>query len=349
MARLESRSPQGWARSRFEQCFIGGRTAHLLSRQNGAIVATVEFGYSLLAFSVDGSRRVDYVFDFDTFDTKGGEPLPTTTLTVDFVGCAANVVCAPSPTMRAATIPEWLAGNRLYNFSITSPNDTGDGDFKIVRSLIQMNMSIITLAPDVHPWQEAAMANSRVRFDSARAALGSGKYHGAVFSDSVPTVEFSAAPTSDHFEQAIHIEDALVAPRRTFPSLFNKSVPGEGDRPLHRLMNDTLKNKNHSTSVGICVDVWGAGYPTGGLECDEYPFQSTYEGSATSTGATEQNPNGGDGNAWHGSARPITGSHNSKGGALLGTFFGQNRVLDENRGTSNQGVRSDPFRVRIVR
>ncbi|WP_165949618.1 hypothetical protein [Micromonospora sp. KC207] len=45
--------------------------------------------------------------------------------------------------------------------------------------------------------------------------------------------------------------------------------------------------------------MWGESYAAGGRHCDEYPFQATYEGSATSTRATNQNPNGGNGNKWH--------------------------------------------------
>ncbi|MET7808886.1 hypothetical protein [Micromonospora chersina] len=344
----ESRRPDGWARSRFEQCFIGSRTANLLSRQSGTVIATVEFTFSLLAFSVDGSRRVDYVFDFDSFDTKGGEPLPITTLTVDFAGCGALVTCSANPPMVSKLVPDWKLGNRLYQFSINSPNDTGVGKFFIARSLIQMNMSIVTTAPDVAPWAEVAMTSSRARFDSARAALGGGKYHGAVFPDHIPTVEFDKRAGSTHQEEARHIDDALHAPWRTFPSFAGKSVPGEGSRPLHRLMNATLQNKNNSTSVGICNDVWGGSYSDGGRQCDEYPFKTTYEGSATSTGATKDNPDGGNGSLWHGSARPISGAHNSAGGSHLGVFFGQNRILDENMETASEGTPSDPFLVKVI-
>ncbi|MGN9914443.1 hypothetical protein ACTMTJ_43615 [Phytohabitans sp. LJ34] len=42
-------------------------------------------------------------------------------------------------------------------------------------------------------------------------------------------------------------------------------------------------DQNHRASVNICTAVWGAGYAEGGLQCDEYPFKSTYEGSHTST------------------------------------------------------------------
>ncbi|KAB1107442.1 hypothetical protein F6X54_26745 [Micromonospora aurantiaca] len=344
----ESRRPEGWARNRFEQCFLGKRKVHLLSRQSGVIVATIEFEYSLLAFAVDGSRKVNYVFDFDDFDTSGGEPLQITTLTVDFAGCGGVVACSPDPPLASKLVPDWQFGNRHFEFSISSPNEAGDGTFLIARSLIQMNMSIVTVAPDVLPWREAVMTSSRVRFDSAKSALGAGKFYGAVFSDHVPTLEFDKRPGSAYLEEARHIDDALHSPWRTFPSFAGKSVPGEGARPLHRLMNATLKDKNNEVSVGICKDVWGAGYAAGGRECDEFPFKTTYEGSATSTGATQDNPNGGNGSAWHGSARPISGAHNSAGGTHLLVFLGQNRVLDENVGTALEGTPSDPYLVKVL-
>jgi hypothetical protein len=348
--RQESRSVHGWARSRFEQCFIGSRTAHLISRQSGIVIATISFEYSLLAFAVDGSRRIDYVFDFDDFDTLGGQPLPVTTLTVNFTGCGGLVECSPSvlPT-RSELVPDWKTGNRLYQFSVTSPDDTGDGTFKIARSEVQMNMSIVTLAPDIVPWEERGMAASRARFDSARSALGQGKFHGAIFPDNIPTLQLNRGAGTDHFEEAVHVDDALHNTIRTFPSFFGKWPPGEGDRPLHRMMNGTLINKNHDASVSICEAVWGKSYTTGGKQCDEYPFKTTYEGSATSTGATEANPNGGNPFNWHGSARPIKGTDNGNGGNVLGLFYGQNRVLDENVGTPQQGTPSDPFRVIVLK
>jgi hypothetical protein len=49
-------------------------------------------------------------------------------------------------------------------------------------------------------------------------------------------------------------------------------------------MDPAQRDRNQRTSVRICKDVWGDDYAGGGLECDEYPFQSTNEGSYTSTG-----------------------------------------------------------------
>ena len=104
-------------------------------------------------------------------------------------------------------------------------------------------------------------------------------------------------------------------------------------------MDADAKADNHDASVRICKDVWGPDYATGGLDCDEYPFQSTYEGSYQSTGG---NPF-----RWNGSARPINSVQNQRGGNHLQLFYGQNRILDENLGTGQAGP-TDPFRIAVT-
>lgn len=85
----------------------------------------------------------------------------------------------------------------------------------------------------------------------------------------------------------------------------------------------------------MCIDVWGPNYakPSGApaddpnrLECDEYPFASTYQGARVST-TTHEYPTG-NGRIWHGSARPIHWEHNNQGGLALRRFYGANRMLD---------------------
>ncbi|MEU4562368.1 hypothetical protein AB0F72_28635 [Actinoplanes sp. NPDC023936] len=337
----QATTPSGWVKDRFQQCFLGTREIGLYSMQDGTRLAKIDIEYSLLAFSYDGERRVDYVFSFDNFDTEGGVPLPTTTLTVSFAGCGTLVNCSTLVPARTELVPAWkVATDRTVQFTARTPQDTGDGLYKISRSLFTMDINVATAAPNVHPWSEVGMAASRVRFDSAGAALG-GKWHGAVFSDFVPTAVFDRRAGSDHVEEATHIDHALHMPSLTFPSFAGKSVPGEGSRPLHRLMNATKQNANNAASKAICISIWGTDYTKNNRECDEFPFKTSYEGSSTST----------NGNAatWHGSARPISSAHNSNGGNHLKLFFGLNRVLDENMGTSSEGTPSDPFLVTVVK
>lgn len=158
-----------------------------------------------------------------------------------------------------------------------------------------------------------------MRFDSAKASLGNGKFLGTVFTDFVPTLVLPLNGAGID-QEARRVDDALHHPERTFPSFLGKYVPGQQGHPLHRLMDTTQKDSNHAAAVSICVDVWGIDYATGGLECDEYPFKTTREGAYVST---QGNPG-----TWNGSARPISARDNGTGGVLLGNFYGSNRLLD---------------------
>jgi len=82
--------------------------------------------------------------------------------------------------------------------------------------------------------------------------------------------------------RAVHIRDAQIYPNRTFPSWPGKTVPGRagGNEPLHRMVDDALATANYNASVAYCKETWGPNYATGGKQCDEYPFKTTYEPAA---------------------------------------------------------------------
>lgn len=122
-------------------------------------------------------------------------------------------------------------------------------------------------------------------------------------------------------ESALHIYDALKRPERTFPSFLGKSVPGEKE-PLHRLVDTAQNDKQRANSIKECKKVWGdySGTP---LQCDEYPFASTYEGSLKGNNRF--------------SVRLIEGTDNEAGGRMLNSTYITNRILD-----------GDPFYVKIT-
>jgi hypothetical protein len=342
----EAQTDQGWPHSRFDQCFLLTKKEFALTKvSTGQQVAWIKFSSSLLVFAYDGSRRIDYVFNFDEFSLDpgllgSGQPyLDATTLAVSFGGCGTIVTCSPTP-VRSDTALGWnSAPSRTLQFSVTTDDNSGTGKFKIVRSLIDMKITTATAMPDIRPGS-LTLAYSRGRFDSALGTLGGGKHRGAIMPDYVPTAVFDRSRNSPYRMEAVHIDDALHRPVRTFPSFPGKSAPGEGDRPLHRLMNKTERTANNTASRAICKDVWDDEYADRGLQCDEYPFQSTYEGSFKSTG--------GDTSKWHGSARVIDGEHNRIGGNHIQEFYNLNRVLDEHLETDREGTPSDPFKVTIV-
>ncbi|MET8627882.1 NucA/NucB deoxyribonuclease domain-containing protein [Kitasatospora sp. NPDC004669] len=117
------------------------------------------------------------------------------------------------------------------------------------------------------------------------------------------------------------MRDAQNNPERTFPSFNGKSVPG-AKQPLHRLIDRDKQDENRSVAIATCREVWDD-CANSGLQCDECPFSSTYEGA-----------NKGD-NRY--SARLIDGKDNGSGGNMIKAVFETNRLLD-----------NDPFYVTIV-
>ncbi|MFF4384595.1 NucA/NucB deoxyribonuclease domain-containing protein [Kitasatospora sp. NPDC001547] len=121
--------------------------------------------------------------------------------------------------------------------------------------------------------------------------------------------------------------DAQNTPERTFPSFAGKGIPG-AKQPLHQLINREKQDENRKVAIATCRIIWGD-YANSGLQCDEYPFSSTYEGAnqKDSTGNLVKRY----------SARLIDGKDNGDGGNLIKDVFTVNRILD-----------TDPFYVTIV-
>ncbi|WP_233357226.1 NucA/NucB deoxyribonuclease domain-containing protein [Saccharomonospora iraqiensis] len=315
---------QGWARSRFEQCHSYFKVV-TLQDTNGRYLGKFDFELWVLAFAYDGSRRVDYVVSVENVHqgTTLRDDLTYLSINLDCVG--DHVTCS-GQLSRSDTIEGWYNQPRMDTVTVTSPKDMGDGPFATVDFTETIGWLAEYRDGKTIPESSDAQAINRVRFDSARSMLGSGKYHGTVFSDKAPTFTLHRSGEGND-EESRHVDDALHHPERTFPTTVGKNVPGSTD-PLHRLMDQEKKLRNHAAAKKICREIWGDGYSAGGMDCDEYPFQSTYEGAAVSTG---NEPFG-----WHGSARPIPADDNQRGGRLLLQFYGTNRVLD-----------SDSFHVRV--
>lgn len=323
--KVEAGRKQGWARSRFERCHFYYKKLNLRNT-NGQYLGYFDFDLWVLGFAYDGSRRVDYVALVENVHQSTSLRDELTHLTITYSGCYVNTVICSGPSQTDRTIAEWYRNSRVDTFIITSPDEAGDGPFKIVN--FQLFAGFVGEYRDGRtiPESETDTATPRVRFDSAGAALGNGKFKGTVFPEHVPTLGLPLSGEGID-QEARHVDDALHHPERTFPSMVGKNVPGENS-PLRRLMDSGRIEQNHSASVRVCKAVWGDDYASGGRECDEYPFKSTYEGSSTSTGNQPF--------SWHGSARPIDGEDNRKGGTKLGQFYGSNRTLD-----------NDPFYVRV--
>ncbi|WP_344626625.1 NucA/NucB deoxyribonuclease domain-containing protein [Kitasatospora arboriphila] len=83
------------------------------------------------------------------------------------------------------------------------------------------------------------------------------------------------------------------------------------------MVDRAKQDTNRTAAIKTCDDVWG-NYAGSGLECDEYPFSSTYEGAAA----------GGDSPTRRYSSRLIDAADNKEGGTRILAVYTQNRILD---------------------
>ncbi|WSQ06360.1 hypothetical protein OG604_50615 [Streptomyces sp. NBC_01231] len=161
------------------------------------------------------------------------------------------------------------------------------------------------------------------RWDTATYISRSG---GAVFSY-VVSMPFSTKAGAKERLAAQHIKDAYTKPATTKPTNSSKNLPGQtAARSLTRLYHDKQRRTdNRNEAIKTCKKNWGNDYASGGRECDEFPFSSTYEGAAQALRKYDPQQKAPKNNF---SARPIPKADNGAGGRLIADFYRLNRIID---------------------
>ncbi|MEU4245365.1 NucA/NucB deoxyribonuclease domain-containing protein [Actinoplanes sp. NPDC026619] len=330
-AECELRKPQasatleGWLRDRMMACKTGSLTTTAIDLRTGKEAGHADYDLWVLGFANHGVRQVDYLVSVENieFKVEAGYVIdwPLTTLQFSIQGCPGSptVSCADQ-TGLSDVFANWLL-RPSRGLTYTSDPATGAGAELVVPMGLTMTVQVIPAPGDeIIPGLPTSVFESRVRFDSAGQVVV-GRNYGSVFTSALLIYRLWLS-SDTHPKSALHIYDALHRPERTFPSWVGKSVPGgNANEPLHRLTDSGKIDENRAVSIATCKDIWGPDYATGGLECDEFPFASTYEGAKYGTEA-----NGG---FKRYSVRPIPAADNNDGGGnRLKDFYWQNRILD---------------------
>ncbi|MFF4716940.1 NucA/NucB deoxyribonuclease domain-containing protein [Streptomyces eurythermus] len=315
----QAKATTGWIKSRFESCQKRPFDLVLRDIRGTTTLGRLKFDQWVLGFAYDGSRRVDYVASIENIIVQ---PIPTEDATkwrlgqhfrhsVDVSSSDPNPqVTAPQTEERDELLGVWDSQPH-WNLTYTSP-DKGplfdQGNQQRVASTVSMDLS--ASSPNAAPFTGGSTVyNSNVRYDYAGKVAG--KFKGTVFTQARVELPMSQKDPAVN-ESALHIYDALNHPERTFPSWPGKSVPG-GKEPLHRLIDKDKQEANRNRSIKECGKVWGDWKGTK-LQCDEYPFASTKEGSTKGDDRF--------------SVRLIDGADNETGGRRLDQMYTLNRILD---------------------
>ncbi|MFE0389074.1 NucA/NucB deoxyribonuclease domain-containing protein [Streptomyces bungoensis] len=324
----QAKAVTGWIKSRFESCQKRPYDLVLRDTRGTTTLGRLWFDQWILGFAYDGNRRVDYIASIENIRVQ---PIPTEDATKWRIGqhfrYTINVsssdpdpkVIEPGTKERDELLGVWNSTPQ-WTLTYTSP-DRGplydQGNQQRVASTVVMDLT--ASSPNAAPFTGGTdNFHSNVRYDYAGKIAG--KYKGTVFTEARVELVMSQKDPAVN-ESALHIYDALHRPERTFPSWPGKSVPGAKE-PLHRQVDQGKIDKNRRKSISECRKVWGD-YAGTGLQCDEYPFASTYEGSTKGDNRF--------------SVRLIDGPDNRKGGERLDQMYTLNRILD-----------GDAFHVKIT-
>ncbi|MET9057101.1 NucA/NucB deoxyribonuclease domain-containing protein [Streptomyces antibioticus] len=315
----QAKTATGWIKSRFESCQKRPFDLVLRDVRGTTTLGRLWFDQWVLGFAYDGSRRVDYVASIENIRVQ---PIPTEDAKKWRLGqhFRDNVNASDSDPDPKVTAPQTDARDELlgawdskphWTLTYTSPDKGALYDQgKQQRVFSTVSMDLTASSPNAAPFTGGGNAyTSSVRYDYA-GKVG-GKFKGTVFTKARVELVMSQKDPAVN-ESALHIYDALNRPERTFPSWPGKTVPGAKE-PLHRMIDPEKQHKNRTRSIKECGIVWGD-YSGTGLQCDEYPFASTKEGSTKGDNRF--------------SVRLIEGDDNETGGRRLDQMYTLNRILD---------------------
>ncbi|MFD9484632.1 hypothetical protein ACFWBX_11625 [Streptomyces sp. NPDC059991] len=314
-----------FVKSRYAVC--SGASFNQTWLQDGKPVGESHFNVVVIATVPSVSRDVQLTYQFSDMLSTGRTGITTT-------GIESSATIAkswPSSVQYSwggTQLPVtklWLAlrNNGTFSQTVTASAGQGTGgSMDLISAIYQPSFKI---KPPI-AWKLGGATGGEpfwlaLRWDKA-PYLPNANTGAASLAYQTPLM-YSAADDAPERGVARHIEKAFTNPGQTVPPNAQKKVPGQtpGD-PLYRLYNDTKRREaNYNKSRYNCLKYFGDDYAKNGDECDEYPFQSTYQGAAAGDYDPHQLPD-------NFSVMPVPGRENGAGGNLLLDFYNKNRVID---------------------
>lgn len=284
-------------------------------------------------------NQMRFVVFLDQWEFSGelAELMPTQGVRIEILCTPQNrEACLqnPSEAGHGQTIAQWMVDGSMFYRMLSDPVD-GTGPDLVTEYNFNYRLTFNQPTSDTI----VNTTGNGFRCDSAFYLKGG---RGCMFHRLVENfAKLSLASTSNNKESALHILDAMRLPGlQTVPPLDGKNVPGnlfaEDPHPLTRAVDrpgydPTVIPNNRGVAVATCEQTWGTGYSKNPAvcknlpcDCDEYPFATTFQGSALANPPNNY------------SVRLINLSDNRSAGAVLGNWLRQERML-----------RYDPFWVII--
>ncbi|REF00567.1 deoxyribonuclease NucA/NucB [Thermomonospora umbrina] len=318
---------KGQVNSRFNYC-NHWPLQFVYYNSRGGKIGSISAKAVLVGFGYMGSRRVDLRLQIKDIVKRGNTsyaPDPDLYFQVYCFPTLGQIGGCDDRTNSHLTVRRKMSQWRktpIADFSLASKPNVGVGVAKVNVAGWQF------IGGSNRVNQHTRIINQSVRFDSAQ--YNTRAKRGGVFWEVMPHLLYRTDDKNVN-ETASHIWVACNQPWNTHPKIKqSKVIPGcSANFPLHRLVNKTRQKSNRGKARRVCQNVW-PNYSARGLDCDEFPFASTYEGAAQCLHEKTKPCN-------MFSAKAIDKNDNQEAGRRLGRWYDLDRILDW-RWKSSRGV-----------
>jgi hypothetical protein len=316
--------PSGWYRNRFFYChWMNFHTWHRSSFGIWESNTTATFRVTEIVRTTQDTRDVIYQTAVDLLKGGGDNPQAAQrfNLTLSPVCDSANcssLYGAPTPTRQLLS---WNNSSAFWRWTQPStygygPDAKSTGSYRMNLTLDHSNM--FPLEPYTFHYSSPSV---RARCDTGVAFARTKHKSGCVFPKAIPVDTYRLSsliyPAVSH-----HIWLALNYPSLTMPKWNGKYISSTLTRYYPRPAGSDSKNRYRVRKACLARD---PNYASKGLECDEFPFNSTRQRALDSVSGLNF------------SGLPVPAAQNRAAGKALNKFYVDNRVLGD-----------DQFRVRVI-
>ncbi|WP_162889986.1 NucA/NucB deoxyribonuclease domain-containing protein [Streptomyces olivoreticuli] len=338
---------QWYYKNRFAVCSITHRQYYILDAEN-VVIGMYEYRMTVLGQGYRDHEEMKYFLYIDKLNQIFGLPKPDAPLVVSMT-CAAggktpNATCEYNSSSVNATIGEWQSNPDTAAALHVSTYGSPGGRDGVHDNQDQVNYHRLEIAVYSQVVSPRAMVID-FRCDRPLLDYGGSMKGGCLYDQVESTLHYSY---KKYPNLADHIYTAQKHPEKTYPATefpsMKWAIPGDKDakpenrKPLTRLYPGSSPealsyyDANRQQVQTSCVTAPRP--PVGGLECDEYPFASTWEGASYHT---RHNDPASPDFKWYYSVRYVPGAaENGPAGRYLADWYVRDHLIAK-----------DPFWVRI--
>lgn len=317
---VESNELRGFAYNHFQWCATA--KAEAASIVNGFRTGKLSYRLTVMATAPENDRTFTvFMFADKVHPRYLSLGMTGANTSVKFTpSCALNTYAGTCTFTPSATTPVTINEMSFNPVGITvrSEENFSGNKYGIMRGLLSFATTTTTTGGTILPIGINRFG-ADIRCDSANVTEpGKMSNPACIFTKAGPVLRLNVNDKRID-ESALHIRQAQTNPQAmepVAPAGVVKTIPTS----LTRHWDELLNNDQRNASIDACKTAYGELPPGSGLDCDEYPFASTLEGSLAPV-KPDQDKN------YDFSVRRIKGADNQLAGSWFGAWYKKDRIL----------------------